>query len=227
MYFYPYSPRFSSFVFSLLKIVFSQFKCLLRSGQAAQVTPLCPQLSRPRSSDAFTSPISSGSRVSIRVCDWLSATFPSSHWSMESQSAGVGDRNSSGSLARLVPCPHSQQPPTCSYSVSTSPISPTLSSVTRQQAGGSDLRLRRLNEIFEAGAEQMWRERVIVEMLYNIIIQYPSSGVSALWKLNRAADYFTFDTSEYFSFREIPRYIFWGKITSSDYLSQYSVSVSF
>ena len=49
-------------LFSLLKIVFSQFKCLLSSGQA-QVTPLCPQLSRPRSSDAFTSPISSGRRV--------------------------------------------------------------------------------------------------------------------------------------------------------------------
>ena len=113
------------------------------------------------------------SRVSIRVSGWLSATFPSSHWSMESQSAGVGDRNSSDSLARLVPCPHSQQPPTCS-SVSISPISPTLSSVTRQQAKGSDRRLRRLNEIFEAGAEQMWRERVIVEMLYNIIIKYPA-----------------------------------------------------
>ena len=50
------------------------------------------------------------SRVSIRDCDWLSPTFPSSHWSMESQSAGVGDRNSSGSLA-LVPCPHSSPLP--------------------------------------------------------------------------------------------------------------------
>ena len=59
-------------LFSLLKIVFSQFKCRLRSGQA-QVTPLCPQLSRPRSSDAFTSPISSGRRVeslSVPVIGW-------------------------------------------------------------------------------------------------------------------------------------------------------------
>ena len=55
----------SQALFSLMKIVFSQFKCLLRSGQAAQVTPLCPQLSRPRSSDAFTSPISSGTRPGL------------------------------------------------------------------------------------------------------------------------------------------------------------------
>ena len=114
------------------------------------------------------------SRVSIRACDWLRATFPSSHWSIVSQSAGAGDRNSSGSRA-LVPWP---EPPTCS-SVSTSPFPQLLRHKTQDnnsQAEGSDRRLNRLNEIFEAGAEQMWREahcRNVVQHLA-LIIQYPA-----------------------------------------------------
>ena len=112
------------------------------------------------------------SRVSIRVCDWLRATFPSSHWSIVSYSAGAGDRNSSGSRA-LVPG-LSPLPAVCTSPL---PISPTPPSQdNNSQAEGSDRRRSRLNEIFEAGAEQMWREghcRNVVQHL-NLIIQYPA-----------------------------------------------------
>ena len=126
---------------------------------AAQVTLLH---SRPRSSDAFTSPISAQGRdlASGPACDWLRATLPSSHWSMGSPPTGAGDRNSSG-------CASSRPPPCAPYLLLTThsppPHFPRLDSfrhkTTESGWGEWPQSLRRLSEICEAGAKQMNRER--------------------------------------------------------------------
>ena len=113
------------------------------------------------------------SRVSIRVCDWLRATFPSSHWSIVSQSAGAGDRNSSGSRA-LVPWP---EPPTCS-SVRTSPFPQLLrhkTTTARQRGVTGDWAdsMKYLKQV-----RSKCGERLTVEMLFNIS---PWSSNTQLW----------------------------------------------
>ena len=152
------------------------------------------------------------SRVSIRACDWLRATFPSSHWSIVSQSAGAGDRNSSGSRA-LVPWP---EPPTCS-SVSTSPFPQLLrhnSQENNSQAEGSDRSgdwadsMKYLKQV-----RSKCGERLTVEMLFNIS---PWSSNTQLWCQCRVEIkscgwlfyiWYLLELSEYFSFCEILVYI--------------------
>lgn len=202
---------------------------------AAQVTLLH---SRPRSSDAFTSPISAQGRdlASVLSCDWLRAAIPSSHWSMGSPpTTGAGDRNSSGCAARSSP------PTLCPLPAAhnTLPSSPFPQPGLLPSQYGARLgewpqsgRQRRLSEIFEAGAKQMNREREREGHCRNAPQHLiPSSDVSGVEIKSCGWLFYIWyfrAFGVYFSFREILlTCIFWSKITSPDYLSQYSVSVSF
>ena len=165
------------------------------------------------------------SRVSILVCDWLSPTFPSSHWSIESQSAGVGDRNSSGSSA-LVPSPHSSPLPAATQY--TPPPFPQLwapSQDNRQRGvtgywGDSMKYLKQVrSKCGERGS--LWKCCITSSSNTQLWCQCRVEIKSCGWL------FYIWYLRVFLIPWNTLRYIFWGKITSSDYLSQYSVSVSF
>ena len=158
---------------------------------AAQVTLHSAPSSHGRAHQMLSHPPSAQGRdlASVRACDWLRATLPSSHWSREATPTGAGDRNSSGRRA-LVPCP-------CAPYLLTAHFSSPFPSLRHKTGWGEWPESEETQETqwniwsrCEANGEREGHCRNAVQHL-NIL--YPAL-VSVVEKLNRAGDYFTFDT---------------------------------
>ena len=205
----------------------------LYAGTGDSVLPPTP-VSRPRSSDAFTSTISSGAlgQPLLRpVIGWKSHSWAPigllSHLRPEPETeiAPAGEM--------LSPAP---APPTC-----TAPASPLLPSrdnnAGARQRGVTGLgwdrgaaEKRRLNEIFEAGVKQMW-VRGSLWKCCNISPQHliPCSDISDVEMRSWDWLFYIWYRLAFMSISRSVKYWckFWAKIISSDYQSPYSVSGSF